>query len=116
MLKIQLKNGKEINADGNIADMQEFITQINNPSLLSITVGNLPINKNAISYMSQTHIEGVSSNVSIFLMNGTVLETYDESFDALEYSAKINNQQSLFALLGNTVINKYDYMFAIESA
>lgn len=115
MLTINLKNGENITADGSLGNLVEFVTQINNQALISITVGNVPISKNAISYISSTHPEGVMPNVTIHLLNGKTVESYDGAFNAAEYSTKINNQQNLFALLGDVIINKFDYMMAIEN-
>lgn len=114
MLTISLKNGENITADGSIGSLEEFVTSINNQTINAITIGNVPINKAAISYIASTHPEEVSTNIIIYLMNGTKVESYDEAFNAAEYSAKINNQQNLFALLGDVIINKFDYMLAIE--
>lgn len=115
MLTIGLKNGEKITANGSVGSLEEFVNQINNQAILSITVGTVPINKNAISYIEQAHPEGATSNVEIYLMNGTSVNSYDEKFNAAEYSAKINNQQNLFALLGDVIINKFDYMMAVEN-
>ena len=114
MFTISLKNGENINTDGTIENLKEFVTQINNQAINAITVGNIPINKAAISYIATSHSEEVSPNITIYLMNGTKVESYDEAFNAAEYSSKINNQQNLFALLGDVIINKFDYMMAIE--
>ena len=114
MLTIGLKNGEKITANGSVEGLEEFVTKINNQAILSITVGTVPINKNAISYIAQAHPEGITSNVAIYLMNGSTVNSYDEKFNAAEYSSKINNQLNLFALLGDVIVNKFDYMMAIE--
>ena len=116
MLTISLKNGENITAGGSIENLEEFVAQINNQAINAITIGNVPINKAAISYISSSHLDGESSNITIYLMNGTKVESYDEAFNATEYSAKINNQQNLFTLLGDVIINKFDYMMALERA
>lgn len=114
MLTISLKNGENITADGSIGSLEEFVAQINNQAINAITIGNVPINKAAISYIASSHPEDVSLNITIYLMNGSKVESFDEAFNAAEYSSKINNQQNLFALLGDVIINKFDYMMAIE--
>lgn len=116
MLTISLKNGENITAGGSIENLEEFVAQINNQAINAITIGNVPINKAAISYIASTHPEEVSPNITIYLMNGTKVESYDDAFNAAEYSAKINNQQNLFALFGDVIINKFDYMMAIEKS
>lgn len=115
MLTISLKNGENITADGSIGSLEEFVTLINNQAINAITIGNVPINKAAISYIATSHPEEVSPNIIIYLMNGTKVESYDEAFNAADYSTKINNQLNLFALLGDVIINKFDYMMAIEN-
>lgn len=114
MLTLNLKNGQKITANGSLGDNEEFLEKVNNQAIISITVGNIPVNKSAVRYISQSQPEGISPNVTIYFMDGSTVEAYDEDFNASEYSSKINNQQNLFSLLGDVIVNKFDYMMAIE--
>lgn len=115
MLTLSLKNGKDITVDGSLGNLEEFAEQINDQAITAITVGDVPINKSVISFIAPSQLEGVSTNVTIYLLNGKTVESKDEAFNASEYSAKINNQQNLFALLGDVIVNKFDYMMALEN-
>lgn len=109
---IFLSNGMQFNLTTPSYSAEEFAKNLNNNNIQMLTVGNVSINKTAISYVAPK-VTPDNANVSVYLNNGNVLKTYINEFDANDISTLGNNPIVNVIAIGDIAINKHMVMMVV---
>lgn len=109
---IHLNNQMKFNVTMPGFNTKEFAKSVSNPALQMITIGDVVLNKFAITVIAPK-VERENAGIMLYLNNGDVFTTSDVEYSPEDFAIQLNNPQSQLVALGDIVVNKPAVMMVV---